>query len=69
MKIFPNLLFAPASIKAHNRWEVMTGKWAIESADGRGDEGGCAWPHLFQKLKTVEGVQKPLFRARGFEEK
>ena len=51
MKILPNHLFAPALIKRIvDGGEVMKGKWAIEqreSADERGDEGGCERPHIF----------------------
>ena len=54
MKLYRNHLFAPALIKRIvDGGEVMKGTWPIEqreSADERGDEGGCARPHIFQNM-------------------
>ena len=53
MKILPNFIRSSPD-KAHSRWrrsdEGHVGNRARESADERGDEGGCARPHKFKNM-------------------
>jgi hypothetical protein len=61
INFLPNRLFAPAPIKHRgDRGEASRGSWQFEreSADGRGDESGCAGPSALKNMLRDLRFQK-----------